>query len=240
MQRKTILLKLSGELVACGKIRNSTYCTPTFIADLMMQCKKVAAQHRLAIVIGAGNLFRGASDGKKLSLDASTAHEIGMLATIMNGRILQSWMEDAGIATTLLSMVPCPTIADELRQQSITQAQKEQRVIIFVGGSGNPFFTTDTTAVIRSLQTNADELWKATKVKGLFDKDPAHHDDATYIPHATYETVLNNNYGVMDKTAITLAEQHKLPIRIMPLFTQDALVHAAQDPTFGSTIAIKE
>lgn len=236
MKHKTILLKISGELIACGKNASSPYCSPDFPATLMAQIKELARDHAIGIVIGAGNFFRGSQDGPRVGLDPATAHEIGMIATIMNGRILQSWMEKAHIANTLLSMVPCPTIADEVRQHTIQSALRKQQVIIFAGGSGNPFFTTDTTAVVRALQIGATELWKATKVDGLFDRDPEQHSNATKLECVSYQEAISNNYGVMDRTALTLAQQHRLPLRIFNLFAQNALLSAARNATFGSTI----
>lgn len=238
--RTSVLLKLSGELIACGKTSDSPYCSADFPQKLMAQIKEIAEHTHLGIVIGAGNFFRGSQDGPRLGLPPANAHEIGMIATIMNGRILQSWMDRARIPSTLLSMVPCPTIAQELRQQSIDQARKNNNVIIFVGGSGNPFFTTDTTAVIRTLQIGATELWKATKVDGLYTKDPKKHTDATLIKQASFDEVVNKKYGVMDRTALTLAQEHNLTVRIINLFSENALVHASKDPSFGSMILPKD
>lgn len=234
--KRTILLKVSGELFSCGRRADNPYCDIEFSLQLVQQLAHLAKHCNLGVVVGAGNFFRGSIDGPRLGLNAATSHEIGMLGTIMNGRILQQWCERAGIETKLLSAIPCPTIADPLQQHAVEQALSDGVLMIFAGGSGNPFFTTDTTAVVRALQIGATELWKATKVDGLFDSDPAVNTNALRIERTTYADVLNRQLAIMDATALTLAAANQLTTRVFNLFTPRALCNALEDATFGSTI----
>lgn len=234
--KKTILIKLSGELFSCGARSNLAATAQEFSHAFIAQLNELRAHARIGIVVGGGNFFRGANDGETLGLPSPVAHEIGMLATILNGRILQSWCNQAGIPTSLMSAVPCPTIAKPLCQQTITYALHNAEIVIFVGGSGNPFFTTDTTAVIRALQIGAIELWKATKVNGVYSADPLKDTSATLLKETTYAYALKHQLGIMDATALTLAQEHKLVTRVFNACEKNAFIHTAKDASFGSKI----
>jgi uridylate kinase len=235
---KKILIKISGELFNQhdGSQREHTCVDKTFVYSLIQQIKTLAKDHQIGIVIGGGNFFRGCKEGNQLSLRPTTADSIGMLATIMNGLILQDFLQEAGIKTALLSAVDIPIIARPIRQSIIDEALDANRCLIFAGGTGNPFFTTDTTAVLRALQMGAQEVWKATKVDYVYDGNPSIDPAAKPIHKLTYQSALDQKLHIMDLTALTLAQEHKLRMRVFNLFADNALINVAQDPDFGSTI----
>ena len=240
---KRIVLKLSGELFSShanklskGPHKGIGVCNVDLIESIIRQINEIRNKAIISIVVGGGNFFRGESDGKLLGLAPATSHEIGMLATVMNGLILQAFLEREAVPCVLFSAIRCPQLAQTIQQKTIDTALQENKCLIFSGGTGNPFFTTDTAAVLRSLQTNATEIWKATKVDGIYDKDPEIDASATLIKKTTYQEALDKRLQIMDLTAITLAQHHDKVIRVFNLFTPDALCKAFQDDTFGSTI----
>ena len=232
MAKKRILLKLTGEVF--GK-PHEPFSADTVI-NLIEQIKELQSTHQFGIVIGGGNLFRGSKQGKELGLTAKNAHQVGMLATIMNGVILQDLFEKHGVSTELFSAISCPQVARVINQQAINTALDEGKTVLFAGGTGNPFFTTDTNAVLRSLQISADELWKGTSIDGIYTKDPAKNPDAQLIEKITYAEAIKQRLGIMDLTAYSMAQQHKQRIRIFNIFAPNALHNAAQDSNFGSII----
>ncbi len=233
--KKAVLVKISGELFSGLKESNDS-SRLSKIKDVIDQIKTLHKTHTVGIVIGGGAFFRGDSDGKLLQIKPTTAHTVGMLATMMNGLILQDFFTQHDISSTLLSAIPCSLIARTMRQKNIDDAIKENKCIIFIGGTGNPFVTTDTTAVIRALQIGATEMWKATKVDGIFEKNPMQHPNLKLIPTLKYEEVLAKNLKVLDATAVTLAQKHKMKIRVFNLFHPNALQQVLENPNFGSTI----
>lgn len=237
---KTIVIKISGELF-------SSTNSPT-LNNVLQQIKKLsqnkrhspASGHspapRIGLVLGGGNFFRGAQNKKDFGITENSAHTIGMLATMANGVLFHDLCSQQGISSTILSAFQCPSIAQPIRQDTIENAFNQKKIILFVGGTGNPFFTTDTNAVLRALQIEADEIWKATKVDGVYDADPVVTKDAKLLPTLTHQEVLDKNLGVMDKTAIILAHKHNVPIRVFNMFTAQAFCQALENPEFGSTI----
>lgn len=233
MAKKRILLKLTGEVF--GKPREP-FSADT-VTNLIEQIKQLESTHQFGIVIGGGNLFRGSKQGKELGLKIEIAHQVGMVATIMNGLILQDLCEKHGVSTKLFSAISCPQVANVINQQAINCALDKGKTIIFAGGTGNPFFSTDTNAVLRSLQISADEIWKGTSIDGVYTKDPAKHKDAQRLEKVTYAQAIEQRLGIMDLTAYSLAQQHNQTIRVFNIFAPDALQNAAQDGNFGSIIA---
>lgn len=229
-QRTLIVLKLTGEI-----IQHSTKgLDSSLLEGLASQIKQLLPAYQFGIVMGGGNFFRGAQRGTKLS--AVAGHYVGMIATMMNGLIIQDILEQSGIATSLFSAVACEEVAYCISPQNIAQAQKEKDCIIFSGGTGNPYFTTDTTAVLRTMQLNAKELWKGTKVDGIYLSDPAKDPAAQIVKTITYKEALDKRLAVMDLSAFALAEQYNVRIRVFNIFSKDALLQAARSPNFGSTI----
>ena len=232
-KKKTILLKMSGELFTITDPETGGGSVRKIVTDIASLAQKI----RLCLVIGGGNFFRGEQESKALDLPEDVGHEVGMLATIMNGKILQALLEQHGCAATILTALPSSGYR-AISHESIDTALAQNRVIIFVGGTGNPYFSTDTAAVIRGLQIGAWQLWKATKVDGIYDKDPRAHRDAKLFKSITYDEALNQKIGVMDLTAMTLAAKYKLPIRVFNLFASNALGNALNDPNFGSLLQV--
>ncbi len=231
--KKTILLKITGEVL---KDKVSANVDNQLVISLAQQIKELSATHYFGVVIGGGNFFRGSKQGEKLGISASTGHQIGMLATMMNGLIIKNLFEQYGIACTLFCAVPSNEIGKPISPQTIESARRKDHCMIFTGGTGNPFFTTDTTSVLRGLQIQADIVWKGTHVKGVYSSDPKKDPNATFLPRITYQQALIDNLRIMDPTAFALAKEYKLPIRIFDIFTDNALIKAATDSTFGSII----
>jgi uridylate kinase len=229
---KKILLKISGEMFAS----KHGVLDLAIVQPLVEQLKKLQSTHQFGLVMGAGNFFRGAKADSSLKLSRTTADLVGMLGTVMNSVMLQDIFGQHGIKTVILSAIHIPEIGRGINSHRINEALESNSIIIFSGGSGNPYMTTDTTGVIRALQMGAAELWKATKVDYLYDKDPVLHNDARPIFTSTHQEVLAQNLHAMDLTALTLAAENKLAIRLFNLFAPDALIHVAKDASFGSTI----
>lgn len=232
MEKKRILLKLTGAIFGTPEKPFSA----TTVTSLIGQIKELQSTHQFGIVIGGGNLFRGSKQGKELALAPESAHYVGMLATIMNGLIFQDLSEKQAVHTTLFSALHCPQIAKTIQQQTIKRALADGKTIIFSGGTGNPFFTTDTNAVLRSLQIVADEIWKGTSVDGIYTKDPAIYQDAQPLKTVTFAKAIEQKLGIMDLTAYSMAQEHKQKIRVFNIFSHNALLHAAQNSNFGSVI----
>jgi uridylate kinase len=230
--KKTILLKLTGELIE----QTAAGLNADRIRSLGTQIKELMADYTFALVIGGGNFFRGAQQGDEVHITPQVSHYVGMLATMMNGLIIQDIFEQLGIPTSLFSALECPEVGLSISAQEIRKAQLSGRCMIFTGGTGNPYFTTDTNAVLRALQIRADMLWKGTKVQGAYTKDPQVYPDAEFLDQLTYTTALDLRLGVMDLEAFALAQKHHLTLRIFNIFSENALLRVASDSTFGSTI----
>jgi uridylate kinase len=166
----------------------------------------------VAMVVGGGNLIRGGTESKKAGIDRASADYMGMLATVINAVALQNILEARGLDTRVQSAISMPEVAESyIRRRAIRHLEKG-RVVIFAGGTGNPFFTTDTAAALRAMEIQADIILKATKVDGVYDRDPLLHPDAVRYEHLTYIEVLKRRLTVMDATAISLCMDHSLPI----------------------------
>ncbi|MFH1832494.1 MAG: UMP kinase [bacterium] len=222
---KTILLKLSGTLLAENN--------KDLIVSVAQQIKALHPEYCFSIVIGGGNILRGA---KSTHIKRTTADNMGMLATLINGLMLHDIFSANNINTCLMSAIHAPDIVKTITQHSIDKALEKNQCIIFAGGTGNPYFSTDTNAVIRALQINATQVWKATNVDGIYTADPAKDKTSTLVKKISHEQVLGQKLEILDATAIILAQQHKLPVRVFNMFAPEALIHAAKDLNFGSTI----
>jgi uridylate kinase len=220
LKYRRILLKLGGESLAS----DSGYgIDPERAEELALRVKEV---HELgvdvAIVIGGGNLWRGRS-GLDRGMDRATADYMGMLATVMNGLALMDAMERMGLTTRVQSAVEMHAVAEPyIRRRAIRHLEKG-RVVILGGGTGNPYFSTDTAAALRAMEIGAEVLIKATKVDGVYDCDPMSHPDAVRFDHLTYIDTLNRRLEFMDSTAISLCMDNDLPILVLNLWNKDAL-----------------
>jgi uridylate kinase len=208
---KRVLLKISGEAL----LGNVSYGIDTkVINDIADQIKEVTQLGvEIAIVIGGGNFWRG-EPASANGMDRTTADYIGMLATIMNALGLQNALENKGVWTRVQTAISMQEVAEPFIRRRAVRHLEKKRVVIFAGGTGNPFFTTDTAAALRALEINAEIIFKATKVDGVYDKDPKHHEDAKKFETLSYLEVLKKNLRVMDSTATSLCMENNLPIVI--------------------------
>lgn len=231
---KRVLLKLSGEALAGEDGFGIDPAKATHIAERVKEVHEMNVD--LAIVIGAGNLWRGRS-GKHAGMDRATADYMGMLATVMNALALMDAFERIGVMTRVQSAIEMRSVAEPyIRRRAIRHLEKG-RVVIFGGGTGNPYFSTDTAAALRAMEIDADVLIKATKVDGVFDKDPNKHDDAVKFDKLTYIDTLNRRLEVMDSTAISLCMENKLPILVLNLWDETALPKALRGEPVGTVVS---
>jgi uridylate kinase len=231
--KKRVLLKVTGEVFLNT---DNKELSATHFNKLIPQLHTLRTTHQFGIVIGGGNIFRGSSQGKILGIHAAAAHQAGMLATMMNGIFIKNLFDQQGINSLIFCAMPCPEVGVSIAQQELDNALDNNILPIFTGGTGNPFFTTDTNAVLRSLQMNAQVIWKATNVGGVYTSDPRQHCDAQHLPRLTYQQALQMELQIMDQAAFAMAQQHKQKIRVFNVFSKDALIQAAHDEHFGSTI----
>jgi uridylate kinase len=195
----------------------------------------VKAGKELAIVVGGGNIFRGLK-GSSAGMDRATADYVGMLATVMNAITLQDALERVGVPTRVQTAIAMQEIAEPyIRRRAIRHLEKG-RVVVFGAGCGNPFFTTDTTAALRAAEINADVVLKATKVDGVYDKDPARHSDAIRYDQLTFQDVLSGELAVMDSTAIALCKDNAIPIVVFDLFGPGNIGRAIAGEPIGTRI----
>ncbi len=228
-----VLLKYSGEALA-GE--NQFGIDP---ANARQLAKEIAAVHKLGVdiivIIGAGNIFRGMQAAAK-GMDRVTGDYLGMLATIMNAISLQDALEKSDIETRTLSAITVSQISEPYIRRRALRHLEKGRVVIVAGGTGNPYFTTDTAAVLRAIELGAAVVIKATKVDGVFDKDPMQHRDAKKFDTITFDEVLKRNLQVMDQTAFTLCKENGLPIRVLNMDDAGAMVDMLQGKNIGTVV----
>ena len=190
---------------------------PKRLAEYAQEIKKVVEKGiEVAIVIGGGNIFRGVA-GASNGIDRVQADYMGMLATVINGLALQSAIEDAGIKTRLLTAIKMEQVAEPFIKRRAVRHLEKGRVVIFGGGTGNPYFTTDTAAVLRAIEVGAEVILKGTRVDGVYTSDPEKNNDATKFDNITFKDVMTKGLKVMDMTAFTLSEENKLPIIVFDM-----------------------
>jgi uridylate kinase len=228
-----ILLKLSGE--ALSGI-NGSGIDPTRAQDIALRVKNIRELGvDVAIVIGAGNLWRG-KVGLDSGMDRATADYMGMLATVMNALALMDALEGQGVMTRVQSAIEMRSVAEPyIRRRAIRHLEKG-RVVIFGGGTGNPYFSTDTAAALRAMEIDADVLIKATKVDGVYDSDPRVNANAKKFDTLTYIDALNLRLEVMDSTALSLCMENKLPILVLNLWDEKALTNALLGKPAGTLV----
>jgi len=228
-----IMLKLGGEALA--GVEGSGISAPRAkdIAKRVKEIREMGVQ--VGIVIGAGNLWRG-KEGLEMGMDQATADYMGMLGTVMNALALMDALEQAGVETRVQSAIEMRAVAEPyIRRRAIRHLEKG-RVVIFGGGTGNPYFSTDTAAALRAMEIGADVVIKATKVDGVFDKDPVKFADAKKFEHLTYIDTLNLRLEVMDSTAVSLCMENKLPILVLNLWDVEALPNALRGEAVGTLV----
>lgn len=209
-----VLLKISGEALMGDQ---GFGLHPPTVARVANEIKSV---HELGVeicmVIGGGNIFRGLQ-GSAQGMERTTADYMGMLATVMNALAMQSSLEEIGVYTRVISAIPMDQICEPYIRRRAVRHLEKRRVCIFAAGTGNPYFTTDTAATLRANEMDCQAIFKATKVDGVYDKDPAIHSDAVRYDHISYDDVLAKRLGVMDASAIALARDNNVPIVVFSL-----------------------
>ncbi len=231
---KRILLKISGEaLISEQKLSLHQACIP--IAEAIKEI--CALDIELAIIIGGGNILRGIQ-GEKLGFSRVSADQMGMLATAINGLALKEALNAVGVDCRILSALSCPGIFETYVWERAIHHLEKNRVLILVGGMGQPYFTTDTAAALRAIEIGADVLLKATKVSGVYNADPHKNPGAQKIDRLTYREALIQNLKVMDATAFTLCHENNLPIYIFNLFEKEALKKAVCEQKSGTLVSL--
>jgi uridylate kinase len=230
---KRVLLKLGGESLAGPSGYGIDPVQAEAVAARVKDVRSMGIE--VAIVIGAGNLWRG-KQGLERGMERATADYMGMLATVMNAMALMDALERAGVYTRVQSAIEMRAVAEPyIRRRAIRHLEKG-RVVIFGAGTGNPFFSTDTAAALRAVEVDADVLIKATKVDGVYDADPHKSPDASKFDTLTYIDVLNRRLEVMDSTAISLCMDNNLPILVVNLWDPDALERALRGEKVGTMV----
>ncbi|MEM9770927.1 MAG: UMP kinase [Cyanobacteria bacterium P01_D01_bin.73] len=230
---KRILLKLSGEALM-GQL--SYGIDPAIVKGIAEEIALVAEQGiQLAIVVGGGNIFRGVKAAAG-GMDRATGDYIGMIATVMNAMTLQDALERMGVPTRVQTAIAMQEVAEPYIRRRAIRHLERGRVVIFGAGSGNPFFTTDTTAALRAAEIDAEVIFKATKVDGIYDCDPATNADAKRYTSLNYTHVLANDLRVMDSTAIALCKENDIPIMVFDLTTEGNINRAVMGESVGTIV----
>ncbi len=231
---KRVLLKLSGEAFL-GKRQYGI--DPEFLKELAEEIADVKSNKtvELAIVIGGGNIFRGLS-GAANGMNRVKGDYMGMLATVMNAIALQDAFDQVGLDSRVQTSFDIKEFAEPFILQKALRHLAKGRVVIFAGGTGNPFFTTDTAAVLRAVEIDADLILKATKVDGVYDKDPVQHQDAKMYKDITYMDVLKKDLRVMDSTAISLSKDNKLPMQVFNMSVRGNIKRVLSGEDIGTII----
>jgi uridylate kinase len=214
LKYRRVLLKLSGEALMGDRAYGLDVPTLQQIAREIAEVHALGCQ--VALVIGGGNIFRGLK-GTADGMDRTTADQMGMLATVMNGLAMQDALEKVGVPTRVMSAIEMRNVAELYIRRRAERHLDKGRVVIFAAGTGNPYFTTDTAAALRALEIHADVVMKATKVDGVYDKDPMKHADAVRYESLSYHDVLNLDLGVMDATSVSLCKENRLPIVVFDM-----------------------
>ena len=229
-----VLLKLSGEALM-GK--QAYGIDESVLAGLSKEILEVASLGvQIALVVGGGNIFRGIGSSRDLKIDRASADYMGMLATIINSMALQGALEGAGLDTRVLSAIEMKAIAEPYIRRRALRHMEKGRVIIFAAGTGNPYFTTDTAAALRAIEVNADVILKATKVDGVYDRDPMVDPGAEMFHQLTYMDVLEKKLKVMDTTAISLCMDNGLPIVVFNLTVKGNILKAVTGEKIGTVV----
>ncbi len=232
---RRVLLKLSGEAFADPSVGYGI--DPLTVHRVAGEISEaVATGVEVAIVVGGGNIFRGVSQAAK-GMDAATADYMGMLATVINALALRDALENQGVITRVQSAITMQELAEPyIRLRAIRHLEKG-RVVIFAAGTGNPFFTTDTTAALRAIEIGADALLKASMVDGIYDSDPATNEDASRISELSYMEFIARELRVMDTTAVTMCKEHNVPIHVFGMTTPGNIVRAVHGDQVGTVVS---
>jgi len=233
LKYKRILLKLSGEALMGDKSFGIDPKVIKQIASEIQELDKAGAE--IAVVLGAGNFFRG-SGLAAAGVDRVTADHMGMLGTVMNSLALQDAIEQLGMYARVMSAIVINEVCEDfIRRRAIRHLEK-RRIVIFAAGTGNPFFTTDSAASLRAVEINAELLIKATKVDGVYNADPELDSTATRYERLSYDEVIEKKLGVMDTTAVVLCRENNMPLRVLDMMEKGALMRAAEGEEQGTLV----
>lgn len=234
LSNRRVLLKLSGEAFADPEVGYGIDpATVHRVADEIAEAQRAGVE--VAVVVGGGNIFRGVSQAAK-GMDPANADYMGMLATVINALALRDSLENVGVTTRVQSAITMQELAEPyIRLRAIRHLEKG-RVVIFAAGTGNPFFTTDTTAALRAIEINAHALLKASKVDGIYDSDPKKNADASKLDELSYMDFIAQELQVMDTTAVTMCKEHKVPIHVFDMNVPGNIVKAVRGDRIGTVI----
>jgi len=233
MKYKRILLKLSGEALMGDRPYG---IDPARLAEYAQDIKSIHEKGvQIAIVIGGGNIFRGVS-GAAHGMDRVQGDYMGMLATVINGMALQGALEDQGMLTRLQTALKIEAIAEPYIKRRAVRHLEKNRIVIFGAGTGNPYFTTDTAAVLRGVEIQADVILKGTRVDGIYDSDPEKNPAAQKFSQLSFSEVINKGLNVMDSTAFTLSQENRLPIVVFDMNQKGNLLKVCQGEPIGTTV----
>lgn len=229
-----ILLKISGEALRNGE----DPIDPAVLDRLAEELKTVRALGtEIAIVVGGGNIFRGLSEAKANGTDRTTGDTMGMLATVINGLALMDRLEKNGLEVRVMTAIPMDRVAEPFIQRRATRHLERGRVTVFVGGTGNPYCTTDYAAALRANEIGADVLMKATKVDGIYDSDPKKNKDANRYATLSFQEALDKRLGVMDAEAFALCEANRLPILVFSMNDSGSILKAVRGESSGTLVS---
>ncbi len=231
---KRILLKLSGEILAGNRGYGIDPDVLSQICNKIIKIKQAGIE--IGIVIGGGNIFRGISAAAK-GMDRVAGDYLGMMATIMNSVGLQSGLEELNCDTRVMSALSITQLAEPYIRRRATRHLEKNRIVIMAGGTGNPYFTTDTAAVLRAIEIDADVVIKATKVDGIYSEDPVANPDAIKYPEITFKEVIDKELKVMDMTAVTLCKENKLPIIVFNINEDENIVNLIDNKHIGTLVS---
>ena len=228
---KRILLKLSGEVLAGAEGKGLNFDTVTEICEIIKECTELGVE--IGLVVGGGNFWRGRSSGE---MDRVRADQMGMLATTINSLALCDTLEQLGVKATVMTSLVMPQVADIFTKREAVKNLSEGKVVIFGCGTGNPFFSTDTTAALRAAEIEAEIIFKATNVDGVYDKDPNKFADAVKYDKLTHSEVLSKELKVMDSTAASLCRDNKISILVFNLDDPNNIVRALKGEAIGTVV----
>jgi uridylate kinase len=229
-----VLLKVSGEALAG---QEGSGLNPQVLDYMAGEVKKVHDLGvQVAMVVGGGNFIRGAAFSREGGIERTVADQMGMLATIMNGLALQAAIESQGVPTRVQSALAISAVCEPFIRRRAIRHMEKGRVVVFVAGTGNPYFSTDSASVLRGLEIEADALIKATKVDGIYDKDPHKHSDAVRFDSLTFQEAIERNLAVMDQTAFTLCRGQGMPIIVLDLNEPGAMARAILGEAVGTRV----
>lgn len=230
---KRVLLKLSGEALQGPGQFGINSDVIEYVSEEIKSIYSLGVE--TAIVIGGGNIFRGVSSSSK-GMDRSTADYMGMLATVINALALQDFLERKGLPTRIQTALEIKQVAEPFIKRRAIRHLEKGRIVIFAAGTGNPFFTTDTAATLRALQMGADIIMKATKVDGIYDKDPVKNKDASKFAELTYMEILRKGLKIMDATSISLCMEGNIPIVVFNLFEEGSVEKVIRGEKIGTIV----